>query len=139
MRRDNRHALIGGRHRAASRYAMMVNRCRSETSKNACYAHVEVRIDRDTFVAWFRANDFPGARVDRIRKEEHYEVGNLQLLSLGDNIRKDKIIGDDTRATCSRCRQTKDADQFARDKRRKRGFTTTCRTCDNLRRVSTGS
>ena len=137
---DIRHTVIGSRRRAETRYAMMLNRCKAFTKKNSCYAGVQVLIDREEFIAWFMANDFKGGSVDRIDPAKHYEAGNLQMIPTHINVAKDKIIGDATQSTCHRCKETKMADEFARDKRRTRGFSTCCKACDNKRRKrSTGA
>ena len=58
-KKDNRYSIIGGKHRALSRYYMILNRLKNtERNKNTCYQDVKMLIDKDTFVSWFMKNDF---------------------------------------------------------------------------------
>lgn len=132
---DTRHTQIGGRHRAASRYAMIVHRVtHTNTSKNNKYKGVEVRVSREEFIEWFMTRDFHGCSVDRINKEGHYELSNMQIIPLRANIAKDKLKFIDGLGVCYRCKEKKPIDDFVADKRRVHtGKTTICKKCDATR------
>lgn len=134
-KKDTRHKQIGGRKRALSRYAMIIYRTtHTDEDKNKCYKGVDVKISKEDFVTWFMENDFEGCSVDRIDVNKGYEVGNLQLIKLADNIRKDKVKAVDGMCECYRCKLTMALDLFAKDNRRANGRSTICKTCDQERR-----
>lgn len=136
MKIDNRYKIIGGRHRATTRYYMILSRTKhSEQKKNKCYSDVKVLFDKETFINWFMKNDFEGASVDRIDKDKDYSMDNIQLIPLADNIRKDKVKAKDGMCECYVCKETKPLELFAVDNRRANGHTTICKTCDNNRKV----
>ena len=131
---DTRHRIIGGRKRAQCRYAMILYRLgNTHLPKNTCYVGVELRITQEEFITWFQANDFKGCSVDRIDNTKHYEAGNLQLIPLVENIRKDKLKACNGYCECFSCKTTKEITLFAKDKRRVSGYSTICKQCDNSR------
>lgn len=106
----------------------------TDEKKNIHYSGIELKVSKEDFIEWFMALDFEGCSVDRIDKHGHYELSNMQVISLSDNIAKDKLIAKDGVCTCYSCKETKPIDQFAADKRRKHtGKSTICRECDNSR------
>lgn len=136
MKYDNRYAAIGSRHRALSRYYMILyrlNHCCD--AKNKCYNGVQMLIDKETFVNWFMVNDFEGASVDRIDSTKDYSIDNIQLIPLAENIRKDKVKAKNGSCECYRCKQIKPLELFAKDKRRQNGHSTICKECDSKRKV----
>ena len=141
MKQDNRHKDIGGKHRALSRYYMILHRINhTDTKKNKHYAGVKMLIDRDTFVDWFMTNDFEGASVDRIDNTKDYSLDNIQLIPISENIAKDRVKAKDGMCECYMCNENKPLEFFAVDKRRKTGRATICKSCDSKRKVvkSTG-
>ena len=135
MKIDNRHKVIGGQHRALSRYYMIMNRLNhTDRDKNQCYKDVEMLIDKDEFVDWFMRHDFEGASVDRIDSKKPYSMDNIQLIPLDENIRKDKVKARNGVCQCFRCKEYKPLELFAVDKRRKNGHTTICKVCDSERK-----
>lgn len=135
MKVDNRHRVIGGRHRALSRYYMILNRINhTDTDKNKCYENVKMLISKDDFVKWFMENDFEGASVDRIDHTKDYSLDNIQLIPLGENVRKDKVKARNGQCECYNCKQIKPLDSFAKDSRRKNGHSTICKKCDSKRK-----
>lgn len=135
MKHDNRHTIIGGKHRALSRYYMILNRINNtDNEKNKNYADVKMLIDKDTFVDWFMEHDFKGASVDRIDNSKDYSLDNIQLIPIDENIRKDKIKVRHGMCECYVCKQVKPIELFAKDKRRKNGHSTICKSCDAKRK-----
>jgi uncharacterized CHY-type Zn-finger protein len=129
---DIRHKQIGGRHRAASRYAMLVYRVtHTELKKNKKYAGIQVLVKRDDFILWFMKNDFSGCSVDRINKDLHYELSNMQVIPLSWNAAKDKIKHINGLCVCYKCKQEKSSDEFVRSSRNlHNGLSTICKKCE---------
>lgn len=136
MKHDDRYNVIGGRHRALSRYYMILNRLNhTDSKKNQCYNGIRMLIDKETFVEWFMQNDFEGASVDRIDNTKDYSMDNIQMISLADNVRKDKVKARNGVCECYKCKQTKPLELFAKDNRRQNGHSTICKECDSRRKV----
>jgi hypothetical protein len=135
IEKDDRYSIIGHKHRALSRYYMILNRLNNTNrNKNTCYQNIKMLIDKDTFISWFMENDFEGASVDRIDKTKDYTIDNIQMLPLDENIRKDKIKAKNGMCECYVCKETKPLEMFAKDKRRKNGHSTICKKCDVQRK-----
>lgn len=132
-KKDTRYREIGGRHRASSRYAMMMYRVSNPTGKNSCYSDVIVDISEEDFISWFMANDFEGCSVDRIESTKNYEVGNLQLIPTGVNSGKDKIKSFHGLCECYGCKLLKPVADFVKESRRITGHSTICKECDRER------
>lgn len=130
-------------------------RCDNSERGQRCYAHVEVRFTRAEFMAWavpaFAAwladNPVPtgdrknGPSVDRIETWGHYEIGNLRIVSGGENrkraVRKYAPAGKNAVAPegaqwCSRCQQYKTFEEFPRDGQVASGRSYECRACHEL-------
>lgn len=136
MKHDNRHKLISGTHRALSRYYMILYRIKhTDLKQNKHYKGVKMLISKEDFIRWFRQNDFEGASVDRINKCGDYSLDNVQMISLDENIRKDKVKSHDGVCECYVCKKTKLLESFAVDKRRKNGHSTICKDCDSKRKL----
>ncbi len=137
MKNDKRYCVIGGRHRALSRYYMILNRLKNtDRVRNRNYHGVKMLIDKETFVDWFMANDFEGASVDRIDKTKDYSIDNIQMIPLCENKVKDRFKEKDGRCECYMCNEVKPIELFALDKRRKNGHSTICKRCDVKRKKS---
>ena len=133
-KKDIRYSIIGSRKRALSRWYMILYRIKhTELAKNRAYKGVEFNLDKETFVKWFQERDFEHASVDRINKNKGYTMDNIQVISLADNIRKDKIKAKNGYCICCCCKQRKLLKDFAKDKRRLNGYSTICKSCDNER------
>lgn len=78
--------------------------------------------------------DFEGCSVDRMDNNGHYESGNLQVISIADNIRKDKTKAKNGFCVCYTCKETKPLESFCKDKRRLNGYSTQCLECERNRR-----
>jgi hypothetical protein len=69
----------GNMHRkSVVQYGHMKRRVQGE---NYIRKGVEVRISLEEFEEWYTANYFKGGAVDRINDQDHYEAGNLQILT----------------------------------------------------------
>ena len=132
---DNRHAEIGGNHRAMSRYYMIKYRLKNtHLPKNKNYIGIELKVSKEDFINWFTKLDFKGCSVDRIKSTGHYELSNMCVIKLVDNIRKDKLKSINGLCVCYRCNSNKPLTEFSKDKRRINGYSTCCKECDNKRR-----
>jgi len=61
------------------------------TKAHRCFYAVRRRmIPKQIFIAWYirEAQGRTDLTIDRIDNDGHYELGNIQLISMGDNIRK---------------------------------------------------
>jgi hypothetical protein len=131
---DNRHKIIGGRHRALARYYMMCHRVKNtRTSKNASYKGVQVLVSKEDFVKWFMARDFERCSIDRIDNNGHYDLLNMQVIPLTENIAKDKRLANNGVCRCYVCKQQKTLNDFVSDNRRTTGKSTICKACDSKR------
>jgi len=132
---DTRHKQIGAKHRAESRYAMILYRVtNTQTAKNKNYQNVKVLISKEDFVEWFMKNDFEGCSVDRIDRKGHYEISNMQLIPRWLNTAKDKIKHTNGLCVCFRCKKEKPSVEFVKESRRKfNGLSTVCKKCEATR------
>ena len=125
---------VGSRRRANNKYNTMLARTRGyNNKKNLSYANIEILVSREEFILWYMPKDFAGASVDRIDKNKHYSLDNMQVIPLAENIRKDKIKAKDGKCVCFVCKQTKPIDEFCADKRRLNGHSTMCKECERIR------
>lgn len=128
------YRTIGCRKRANNRYNTMVARVRGyNNKKNLSYANIKILVSREEFVLWYMPKDFAGASVDRINKEKHYSLDNMQVIPLAENIRKDKVKAKNGKCVCYACKQTKPIDEFCVEKRRANGHSTICKECERKR------
>ena len=133
---ENKQSLtkIGCRRRANNKYnAILTRLSHTDNAKNKRYKGVELRVSRSDFIDWYMPLDFEGASVDRIDKNGHYELSNMQVIPLDENIRKDKVKEKDNYCECYVCKQTKPIESFCIDKRRKNGHSTICKECERIR------
>lgn len=132
---DIRHTLIGSKHRALSRYYMILNRLKNTNkAKNKNYEGISMDISKEEFVKWFMRNDYERCSVDRIDKNKNYTMDNIQMVPLAENIRKDKVKAKDGYCECYSCHLTKPLDEFVVDRRRANGHGTCCKDCDRKRK-----
>ena len=127
---DLRNQIIGSKRRAINHYNLMLKRCNSLNKKDLCYKNINVKITKEEFIKWFMPKDFKGCSIDRIDRNKDYELQNMQVIPLSENISKDKIKAKDGYCECFRCKQVKPIEEFAVDKRRANGHATICKKCD---------
>lgn len=135
-RHDNKQSCtkIGSRRRANNKYNAIITRLSTTNrNKNKKYEGVELSVSRADFIEWYMPLDFDGASVDRIDKNGHYELSNMQVIPLRENIRKDRIKACNGMCECYRCHEVKPISEFSKDKRRASGYSTICRECERER------
>lgn len=129
------YKTLHSRRRANNKYNAILSRVRGYgNKKNKCYENVKIKVSREEFINWYMPLDFEGASVDRIDKNGHYEISNMQVIPLIENIRKDKIKERNGLCECYRCHEVKPISEFAKDKRRINGHSTICIECDRKRK-----
>ena len=109
-----------------------VDKCRT-------YEDVLIELSREEFKAFCINNkntieSLKRPSLDRINDSENYSVDNIQIIELGDNIRKSKMICKDGLIKCCCCKETKELQFFCADKRLSVGRSTLCKKCYNKRR-----
>ncbi len=125
-------------------------RCDNPTGKNLSYEGVKVKMSRADFVSWatplFRQFeiDYPKEipSIDRI-DDGHYEFGNIQVISLADNVRKKQANKNECApsgmAWCSHCECYSEIENFDKNSRRKNGVSNLCKTHKSEeRKIRTG-
>lgn len=132
---DTRYKIIGGQHRASSRYYMIAHRVKnSHLPRNKNYKNIKLLVSKEDFVKWFMGRDFEGCSVDRVDVNGHYELSNMQVIPNWVNNGKDRVKAKNGSCACYSCKAIKPLSEFAADKRRKfTGKSTICKKCDSLR------
>lgn len=118
------------------------NTIRARVERQAAYAHVEVRMTRDEFLAWaipayiewMGANDGTPS-VDRIDPNGHYEIKNIRILERGENCRISRrhpnVSAPDGKAWCGTCKTYLPSDNFYHCARTFNGLQGRCKSCLN--------
>lgn len=128
---DNRHKVIGGRHRALARYHMLCNRVKnSHLLKNKSYLNIKVLVGKEAFISWFMPRDYIGCSVDRMDSSGHYELSNMQIIPLLVNIAKDHLKVKNGMRICCSCKKEKILSDFVQDLRISIGVSTRCKSCE---------
>jgi hypothetical protein len=123
-------------------------RAGNRSGRHPAYAKIEVRISRAAFVAWaipaVRAwlEEHPGGSpsVDRIRVRDHYEAGNLRILSRRENLllgrrRKNQFAPSGMR-WCGMCEDYVPRGLFSKNRTKHEGLHDACAPCVNRNRRS---
>jgi len=135
-KRDIRHTIIGGRHRAQTRYYMIKGRIKSTSSKNKKYPPELEVMEQEQFVRWFQVNDFKNCSVHRLDNNQGYILSNLVLMDKIEHCRLHKYQyrqGITGTRSCTKCGVTKASALFSKDSRRWNGRASICKECDNRR------
>lgn len=128
------YKTIGSRRRANNKYNGILSRlCNIDRKKNTHYNGVKLKVSREDFINWYMPLDFDGASVDRIDKNGDYELSNMQVIPLRDNIIKDKVKSKNGFCECYVCRKTKPLVMFTKDNRRTNKHRTICIDCERER------
>jgi hypothetical protein len=111
---------------------------RMDTPRNKSYANVFIEMTRDAYRDWCLANratieSLKRPSIDRIDSRLGYHIGNIQVIELVDNMRKDRTKFRNGMCVCFKCKGQKREDEFVRDSRRPNGRTTICRPCERAR------
>lgn len=111
------------------------------------YAHVEVRITRPEFMVWATAafdkwfTEFPDIRpsVDREDPDGHYELGNIQVISLSENCKRRRNNhawrAPENKHWCGGCKDYLDKNKFEKNGHNATGLQDRCKTCRKQDRI----
>lgn len=125
----------GSHHRRAARtWNNIVSRLKRQPS----YADCELRIGQADFVSWYvlEISSLPHMdqpSVDRIDSDGHYELGNIRIITRGENSRLMKrnknVHAPADMAWCTSCSSYLDTSSFWKCKTRFNGLQTRCKSC----------
>lgn len=113
--------------------------------KQPAYRGIEVRIEKEVFLEWAEREfaewerKHPDERpsVDREDPDGHYEIDNIRVISLVENIRRKRdnhnVHAPEGKAWCARCLEYKDRDQFSVCRRNSHGLQNHCKPCMGIR------
>lgn len=133
-------------HRAVQAWHDLNKRVRNQPE----YAGVEVRVSQAEFIAWavpafaqwMKNNPGVTGSVDRQDPSGHYEIGNLRVISLGDNCRLRRtnynVHAPTGQAWCGKCRTYKSTTDFEKNRSKPHGLQNHCRQCRSTARRKRG-
>ncbi len=127
-------------YRAKAAYANMKARCLNSNGKNPSYRSVRLKMSLDEWIKWavpayeMFMESFPRERPCAARKHDagHYEIGNIEIISVSRNSREQPPNGYDLstgKRPCTACKKVKPLKDFY--KRRHR-VTSRCKDCLNV-------
>jgi hypothetical protein len=98
-----------------------------------CYVGIENRLVWESFKAWFEANWFENCSVDRMDAAGHYELNNLQMLTVAENrvyTRRNKNIWAPKGSRwCVGCKVYLQLPFFYKNKAQPSGYDSYCKKC----------
>ena len=123
-------------YRANAAYRNMKRRCAGGNAQdeNLSYAGVELKMTMEQWITWALPQyvSFIGQpSVSRIGDVGHYEIGNVEIISVQENRNRMKMIGRLSGGIkrCSRCKEKKTADCFGRRSNSFDGLNHNCKEC----------
>jgi len=131
-------------YRARCAYRDMSRRCGNPNGKNPAYVDVELRMTMEAWLEWslphyekFIAEN-PGVSpsVSRNGDVGHYEIGNLEIVSLQENRRRQKtklLVRPNGTKLCCTCRVVQPKENFCKNRTRADGLNHECRSCRAIR------
>lgn len=130
-------------YRATAAYNGMLARCGDPNGKNPTYATVELRMTLEAWLQWSIPEyerfitRYPDLSPSAARKGDagHYEIGNVEIISSLENRAQQAMPGQlrpDGTKRCSRCKETKLADEFCKNRGTRDGLSHQCRPCRSL-------
>jgi len=120
---------------------------RANNDKRYIKKGIEVKVKKDEFVEWYIRHWFNGCLVDRVNNNGHYELSNMQLLSLAEHNEKNRrdrltalgITEPTGKRYCYKCGMIKDESEFYSKQVKKsqgnpKGLLEHCKECVRLHR-----
>lgn len=114
-------------------------RAGNKNGKEPYYKNIKLLLTREEFIEWVTPKltlwfnlygSFEDISIDRILEDGHYEISNLQLLSMNENRKKQRhhknFHAPDGFAWCSKCGYNS-INEFYKDKSRLNGFASRCK------------
>ena len=130
--------------KAANAWRNITHRAGNRNGKNPTYSLVELRMTRAEFMAWSipayakwvsDGNSIESGSVDRVEDTGHYEIGNLQIITLVENTRKQKrnknVHAPAGEAWCPGCKKHKPKSEFYVDPKSWTGVSCRCKKHHN--------
>lgn len=105
------------------------------------YAHVEIRMTRDEFLAWaipeyerwMHTHPSETPSLDRVDAASHYELNNLRVIARGENARLARnhlnVHAPHGKAWCHGCRAYLETESFWRSRNAFNGLQKRCKAC----------
>jgi hypothetical protein len=137
--------------KAQTAWSHIIERAGNNNGRNPTYTNVEVRMTRGEFIEWAipqyeeKLNEDPTETwsIDRIENKGHYELGNLQVISMGENSRKsgrNKLVhAPEGMSWCRQCKQYKKCEEFGIDKSRATDCSPLCIECSGAKHTGRGA
>ncbi len=134
--------------KAGSVWNGICQRAGNTDGRHPTYAGVELRMTREAFMtwavpryaAWLRDHPDVPPSIDRKRLAGHYEISNLQIISLSDNSRwsgaHKNVLAPPGKAWCAFCCCYYARDNFYRNSRAPHGLQFLCKRCSSQANIA---
>jgi len=127
--------------KAAMMWTNITARAENRNGTNPQYTYVKVLMTREEFIEWAvkeleKFSVLDNLSIDRKQNDGHYEISNLQLLSLDDNRRKQgkNYFAPSGYVWCSKCKDYLLENKFHKNSTSVSGFQSFCKECRHERR-----
>ena len=142
---SNRHNHIP-ENKAHRIWYLLERRAENRDGKNPSYANVKCLITKEEFMDWYvpalyawrERNPDKRDSIDRIDNDGHYELSNMQILELAQNVRKKPRVNKNVYAPkgmawCPDCNCYREAKYFSSSRGRHNGLSCYCTEHTNQR------
>jgi hypothetical protein len=107
--------------------------------KSKHYDSIYIKFNREVYKKWCIERkdiieNLKRPSLDRIDNTKDYEIDNIQIIELAENIRKDKTVFTETTGRCWGCKEILPISVFRNEKRRYNGKSSICIPCDRNRK-----
>ena len=127
--------------KAGAMWSNIIQRVENKNGRAPAYANIKLKLTKDQFLGWVipelekwcKTNKIEDVSLDRINTTKHYELGNLQLVTKGENSLKrafcKNIHSPEGKAWCGKCKNYLSVDNFHKCKTRFNGLNARCKRC----------
>lgn len=131
-------------YRAKAAYNGMLARCENANGKCPTYAGVKLKMTLEEWMAWAvprytafsEANPGVSPSVSRPGDVGHYEIGNIEIVSVAENRALQRMVGQlrpDGTKRCSSCKEIQSSSEFSNNRGTKDRLAHSCKTCARVR------